>query len=115
MELLYRSASGVPPTMSGNSSWDHNSAHYRLYPGFSYVPRSLNEQMEAAASRARIAQAAAEASVDSATATHILSSAGRTRNPVAVEYYGDSTRNSVPLVRFCAVSFYVLFLLLFFE
>ncbi|VDK86401.1 unnamed protein product [Litomosoides sigmodontis] len=99
LDELPVSASGVPSTMSGgNSNWDHSLAHYRLFPGFPYTSGSINGQMEAAASRTQVGQGTTETGADSATATHILASVGRTRNPTAMEYFGESTRNPIPLV-----------------
>lgn len=68
--------------------------------------------METVVSRVRIAQAAAQVGVDPATATQML--ANRARHPIAVEYFGDNNRNSVPLVCLCIIYFYVFFLSSFF-
>uniref|UniRef100_A0A0R3RJA7 RING-type domain-containing protein n=1 Tax=Elaeophora elaphi TaxID=1147741 RepID=A0A0R3RJA7_9BILA len=88
-------AATVPVAVAGN--WDRNALQYNPYPGFTYLPRSINAQMESVVSRVRIAQAAAQVGVDPAAATQMLAGTGRTRHPVAVEYYGDGRRNS-PLV-----------------
>lgn len=63
--------------------------------------------MESVVSRVRIAQAAAQAGVDPATAaTQMLNHA---RHPI--DYYGDANQNHpVPLVRICTVSFILTFL-----
>ncbi|CAG9529766.1 unnamed protein product [Cercopithifilaria johnstoni] len=102
---LQRSLDEIPIPVStpaipvnGAGGWDHSAAHYRLYPGFSYLPRAINTQMDSVVSRVRIAQAAAQVGVDPATATQMLANANRARHPIAVDYFGDSTRNSIPLV-----------------
>uniref|UniRef100_A0A915PXR1 RING-type domain-containing protein n=1 Tax=Setaria digitata TaxID=48799 RepID=A0A915PXR1_9BILA len=86
----------IPTALSGASTWDPSSAHYRLYPSFSYLPGAINAQMETVVSRVRIAQAAAQVGVDPATATQMLTN--QTQGPPAVDFYGDRNQNSVPLV-----------------
>uniref|UniRef100_A0A1I7VBI5 RING-type domain-containing protein n=1 Tax=Loa loa TaxID=7209 RepID=A0A1I7VBI5_LOALO len=86
--------SAIPSSVNAGNNWDHSTAHFRLYPGFSYLPRAINAQMESVASRVRIAQAAAQVGVDPATATQML--ANRARHPI--DYYADNNHNSVPLV-----------------
>ncbi|VBB34304.1 unnamed protein product, partial [Acanthocheilonema viteae] len=98
MDELPVSVSAVPPAANGSNSWDQSAAHYRLHPGFSYLPRTINAQMESVVSRVRIAQAAAQVGVDPTAATQMLGNVGGNRHPIAVEYYGDNTRNPVPLV-----------------
>ncbi|KAM3726760.1 E3 ubiquitin-protein ligase [Dirofilaria immitis] len=96
LEELPAPPAAVPTAVNGGNNWDTNVAQYRLYPGFPYLPRPINTQMETVASRVRIAQAAAQVGVDPTAATQML--ANQAHGPIPVDYYADGSHNPVPLV-----------------
>lgn len=95
LDELPVSQPAISSVVNGGNSWDNSvTVNYRSYPTFSYFPRPINTQMDSVVSRVRIAQAAAQATTDSATTTQFLAS--RVRNPI--DFYTDGNHNSIPLV-----------------
>ncbi|KAK6109836.1 Ring finger domain family protein [Brugia pahangi] len=95
LDELPVSQPAISSIVNGGNSWDNSvTVNYRSYPTFSYFPRPINTQMDSVVSRVRIAQAAAQATTDSATTTQFLAS--RVRNPI--DFYTDGNHNSIPLV-----------------
>lgn len=100
MNHFNRSTSTAIPSLLDNSgSWEQNGAHFRLNPGFSYYPGSLDPNLDPAISRIRLAQAAAAVAANQINIdpAQLLANTTRIRNPFGIQL-ADSTQNTVPLV-----------------